>query len=282
MKKKNIITPFLIMVAMICAMIPTFLDLRLSYNKDKISKSFEDESPSRINLSTVNLTTEGLLYIPSIKLSLPIFNTHSDDEGESIKMMEVAENNGAALWYMTDRLDGDKRSLLSSHNGLSSSELFTNLDELRHKDKFYIKNKNGKIRAFEIIDIDKTQPNGDLLFRDKLNGEEVYRYTEDGVYKINKDSYEGYKTVFSEKISDVKNNLDIFYETDKKLISLQTCVPIFQNTHRLLVTGIEIPYEGEEFLFVNSFKTFLLIFIGLLLIFLISLIIFIKNLRSNR
>lgn len=297
MKRKNTLTPFLMVIAMMIAMIPMFKDLKLSYYKNESYKKFsenlnlkeEKKDSSKVSLRTFDLDILGVLYIPKIELSMIIYDSKGVDEKESIEKMEIGENNGASLWYMLDDLDFKKnsRSLLSSHNGLSSKDLFTNLEDLSFNDKFYIKDKNGKIHAYKVFEIDKTKPNGEVVFKDILKDGDVLRYTKTRVYEIDEKSYEGYKTIMNNEKSLNEEVLNPFYKNpDKNLVTLQTCVPIFQNTHRLLVTGEEISYEDEDLKYENNFKKYLIIFIILLIILLFNLIKFIKcviiNKRSDR
>lgn len=293
MKRKNTLTPFLMVIAMMIAMIPIFKDLKLSYYKNESYKKFsenlnlkeERKDSSKVSLRTFNLDILGVLYIPKVELSMIIYDSKGVDEKESIEKMEMGESNGASLWYMLDDLDFKKnsRSLLSSHNGLSSKDLFTNLEDLSFNDKFYIKDKNGKIHAYKVFEIDKTKPNGEVVFKDILKDGNVLRYTKNKIYKIDKKSYEGYKTIMNNEKSLNEEVLNPFYKNpDKNLVTLQTCVPIFQNTHRLLVTGEEIPYKGESLEYENNFKKYLIIFIVLLLILIFNLIKFIKCVILNK
>lgn len=293
MKRKNTLTPFLMVVAMLIAMIPIFKDLKLSYYKNESYKKFsenlnlkeEKKDSSKVSLKTFNLDILGVLYIPKVKLSMIIYDSKGVDEKESIEKMEMGESNGASLWYMLDNLDFKKnsRSLLSSHNGLSSKDLFTNLEDLSFNDKFYIKDKSGKIHAYKVFEIDKTKPNGEVVFKDILKDGNVLRYTKNKIYEINKKSYEGYKTIMNNEKSLNEDILNPFYKiADKNLVTLQTCVPIFQNTHRLLVTGEEILYKGESLEYKNNFKKYLIIFIILLIILLFNLIKFVKYVIINK
>lgn len=240
---------------------------------------------SKVSLKTFDLDILGVLYIPKVELSMIIYDSKGVDEKESIEKMEMGESNGASLWYMLDDLDFKKnsRSLLSSHNGLSSKDLFTNLEDLSFNDKFYIKDKNGKIHAYKVFEIDKTTPNGEVVFKDILKDGNILRYTKNKIYEIDKKSYEGYKTIMNKEKSLNEEILNPFYKNpDKNLVTLQTCVPIFQNTHRLLVTGEEIPYKGESLEYKNNFKKYLIIFIILLIILLFNLILMIKNIINNK
>lgn len=293
MKRKNTLTPFLIVIAMMIAMIPIFKDLKLSYYKNESYKKFsenlnlkeEKKDSSKVSLRTFDLDILGVLYIPKIELSMIIYDSKGVDEKESIEKMEMGESNGASLWYMLDDLDFKKnsRSLLSSHNGLSSKDLFTNLEDLSFNDKFYIKDKNGKIHAYKVFEIDKTKPNGEVVFKDILKDGNVLRYTKSRIYEIDKKSYEGYKTIMNNEKSLNEEILNPFYKmADKNLVTLQTCVPIFQNTHRLLVTGEEISYKGESLEYENNFKKYLVIFIILLIILIFNLIKFIKYVIINK
>lgn len=292
MKRKNTLTPFLMVIAMLIAMVPIFKDLKLSYYKNESYKKFsenlnlkeEKKDSSKVSLRTFNLDILGVLYIPKIELSMIIYDSKGVDEKESIEKMEMGESNGASLWYMLDDLDFKKnsRSLLSSHNGLSSKDLFTNLEDLSFNDKFYIKDKNGKIHAYKVFEINKTKPNGEVVFKDILKDGNVLRYTKNKIYKIDKKLYEGYKTIMNNEKSLNEEVLNPFYKNpDKNLVTLQTCVPIFQNTHRLLVTGEEIPYSGESLEYENNFKKYLIIFIILLIILIFNLIKFIKCVILN-
>lgn len=293
MKRKNTLTPFLMVIAMLIAMVPIFKDLKLSYYKNESYKKFsenlnlkeEKKDSSKVSLRTFNLDILGVLYIPKVELSMIIYDSKGVDEKESIEKMEMGESNGASLWYMLDNLDFEKnsRSLLSSHNGLSSKDLFTNLEDLSFNDKFYIKDKNGKIHSYRVFEIDKTKPNGEVVFKDILKDGNVLRYTKTRVYEIDKKSYEGYKTIMNNEKSLNEEILNPFYkDSNKNLVTLQTCVPIFQNTHRLLVTGEEIPYKGESLEYENNFKKYLIIFIILLLILIFNLIKFIKCVILNK
>lgn len=293
MKRKNTLTPFLMVLAMMIAMIPIFKDLKLSYYKNESYKKFsenlnlkeEKKDSSKVSLRTFDLDILGVLYIPKIELSMIIYDSKGVDEKESIEKMEMGESNGASLWYMLDDLDFKKnsRSLLSSHNGLSSKDLFTNLEDLSFNDKFYIKDKNGKIHAYKVFEIDKTKPNGEVVFKDILKDGNVLRYTKSRIYEIDKKSYEGYKTIMNNEKSLNEEILNPFYKmADKNLVTLQTCVPIFQNTHRLLVTGEEISYKGESLEYENNFKKYLVIFIILLIILIFNLIKFIKYVIINK
>lgn len=291
-KKKDIFSHFLTIIACILAMMPIFKDLKLSYYKNESYNKFtanlnlkeEKKDSSKVSLKTFDLDILGVLYIPKVELSMIIYDSKGVDEKESIEKMEMGESNGASLWYMLDDLDFKKnsRSLLSSHNGLSSKDLFTNLEDLSFNDKFYIKDKNGKIHAYKVFEIDKTKPDGEIVFKDILKDENVLRYTKNKIYEINKNSYEGYKTIINNEKSLNEEVLNPFYKiADKNLVTLQTCVPIFQNTHRLLVTGEEIPYKGESLEYKNNFKKYLIIFSILSIILLVSLILMIRNIIIN-
>lgn len=292
-KKKDIFSHFLIIIACVLAMVPIFKDLKLSHYKNESYNKFtanlnlkeEKKDSSKVSLKTFDLDILGVLYIPKVELSMIIYDSKGVDEKESIEKMEMGESNGTSLWYMLDDLDFKKnsRSLLSSHNGLSSKDLFTNLEDLSFNDKFYIKDKNGKIHAYKVFEIDKTKPNGEVVFKDILKDGNVLRYTKSRIYEIDKKSYEGYKTIMNEEKSLNEEVLNPFYKmASKNLVTLQTCVPIFQNTHRLLVTGEEIPYKGEDLKYENNFKKYLIIFIILLIILLTNLILMIRNIIINR
>ena len=92
-------------------------------------------------------------------------------------------------------------SVITAHRGLPSAKMFTDLDELRNGDKFFI----------EVL------------------GQRI-------AYKVDR-----IKTVKPEDTQDMK----IIEGED--LVTLVTCTPYGQNTHRLLVRGHRVAYNaGDE------------------------------------
>ena len=134
----------------------------------------------------------GEIAIPSIDTDLPIFHGTDDTALESgIGHMSIS----------SFPIGGENtRAVLTGHSGLTSSKLFTRLDELEKGDKFYIK----------VLD-------------------EVHAYKVTRIEVINKE--------------DVKT-LEIDSGEDE--VSLITCYPFGQNTHRLVVTGTRAKYSGKK------------------------------------
>lgn len=96
-------------------------------------------------------------------------------------------------------------SVLAAHRGLPSAKLFTDIDQLKVGDKFYI----------HVLD-------------------EVLAYKVDQILPmVDKDDHE-----------TLEKALQI--EEGKDQVTLFTCTPYGVNSHRLLVRGTRVPYNGEE------------------------------------
>lgn len=295
-KKKSVLIPLLLFLSALLALCPLYVDLSLSINKNKKSKEFNQKleivdkkkDPSKINLNENDLSVIAMLYVPSIDVSLPVYDTSSDSEEDSLRKMAKAENNGVALWYQLDKLNEGKgsRSLLSSHNGLSNNDLFSNLEHLGFGDKFYLKTLDGEIKAYEVFEIDKAQPNGDLVFKDKLyNNNKIQRLVkkENSIYEISNDEYKGYDTIFKTKTNRKSDEaFNAFYTNkEEEFVTLQTCVPVFQNTHRLLVTGKRVQYNNESLPYYDRMRFYMILFVLALIIAMTSLIKIILNIIYN-
>lgn len=132
----------------------------------------------------------GVLQIPKIKVSLPIY--HSTEE--SVLQIAIGHYEGSSL-----PIGGaSTHSVLSGHRGLPSATLLTDLDQMEPGDRFYVTVLK-EILAYEVDDIEIVLP------------EQV-------------------------------ESLSIREGED--LITLVTCTPYGINSHRLLVTGHRIPYDG--------------------------------------
>lgn len=124
----------------------------------------------------------GVLYIPKINTTLPIFNKAND---KTILM-------GAG---MTTEIN-EKLPVIMSHNGLSDKILFSNLSKVHIKDNFYIQDNLGKVKEYKIVR------------EDTIKEEDTINYIKNYKTKDNEDS-----------------------------VILLTCVPVYVNTHRLLLKG---------------------------------------------
>lgn len=261
-KKKKIIPTIIYIIAFLMIGYVLRVDYQIYKNnqnafvdiyEDKLKE--EDKDSSKLNFQTHDLEVLGVLYVPRIDLTLPIYNTRSENEMESVDKQARAENYGAALWYKLDDLNkgNGTRSLLSSHNGLSIGELFTSLPKLKMNDKFYIKLKGvEEPLAYQIFEMDKTLPNGSTIKRDTLNGDgtvsriiydENTKKYQNALIKEHKDFEDNKNVILKDEVEDIKSST--YLDNNKELVTLQTCVPIFVNSHRLLVTGERVAYDGK-------------------------------------
>ncbi|WP_297376468.1 class C sortase [uncultured Helcococcus sp.] len=104
---------------------------------------------------------------------------------------------------------------------------------------------SGSLEDKENVNVIVTSHNGSnnstlFINLDKLdNGDIFYIKTKEGVEK-----YE----VFDTKTVSPINELEHFIEPQKgeKYITLRTCTPVYINSHRLLVTGKQLPYDMNE------------------------------------
>ena len=95
-------------------------------------------------------------------------------------------------------------SVLSAHRGLPSAKLFTDIDQLKNGDRFYL----------HILDEDMAY--------------EVERI----LPMIDKDDYDALEEALK-------------VEEGQDYVTLFTCTPYGVNSHRLLVRGRRVPYDGE-------------------------------------
>jgi sortase A len=93
--------------------------------------------------------TIGVLYVPRLSVSLPIYNSSE----------EKYLTKGAAWIKETDPLPSgiDKHTVLTSHSGVPTAELFTNLYKMKKKDQFFIL-QNGIYYCYEVFRIQTVSP----------------------------------------------------------------------------------------------------------------------------
>lgn len=138
----------------------------------------------------------GYLSIPKINIKLSIYHGTSDE----VLQTGVGHLNGTKL-----PIGGEStHSVLSAHRGLPAAKLFTDIDQLKKGDRFYL----------HILD-------------------------EDLAYEVDQ--------VLSMVDKDDHETLDkaLQIEEGQDYVTLFTCTPYGVNTHRLLVRGHRVPYEGE-------------------------------------
>ena len=134
--------------------------------------------------------TLGILYIPSIKVKIPLFDITND----------VLLQKGASLLEGSSfpSTDDTSHAIISAHRGLPEATLFTDLPKMKQGDPFFI-DINGERLAYEVIEIATIEPTdtSSLVIRDNEN-----------------------------------------------LVTLLTCTPYMVNSHRLIVTGKQVPYKA--------------------------------------
>lgn len=142
-------------------------------------------------LNIGNTRVMGVLQIPKIKVSLPIYHTTD----ESVLQVGIGHYEGSSL-----PVGGESsHSVLSGHRGLPSATLLTDLDQVETGDRFYVT----------------------IL-------KEVLAYEVQGIEIVNPEDVDG-----------------ISIRPGEDLLTLVTCTPYGINSHRLLVTGTRVPYNGE-------------------------------------
>lgn len=138
----------------------------------------------------------GYLTIPKINVRLAVYH----GTGEDVLQTGVGHLNGTKL-----PIGGEgTHSVLAAHRGLPSAKLFTDIDQLEQKDRFYIHVLDEDL-AYEV---DQVLP------------------------MVDKDDHE-----------TLEGALQI--EEGKDQVTLFTCTPYGVNSHRLLVRGHRVPYDGE-------------------------------------
>ena len=139
----------------------------------------------------------GYLSIPKINIKLAIYHGTAED----VLQTGIGHMNGTSL-----PIGGEStHSVLAAHRGLRAARLFTDIDQLKQGDMFYI----------HVLD-------------------ETMAYQVDQILDmVDKDDHE-----------TLEEALQIQEGEDQ--VTLFTCTPYGVNSHRLLVRGTRVPYNGEE------------------------------------
>lgn len=184
----------------------------------------------------------GYLSIPKINIKLAIYHGTADD----VLQTGVGHLNGTKL-----PIGGEStHCVVAAHRGLPSARLFTDIDQLRTGDKFYI-HVLDQVLAYEV---DQILP------------------------MVDKDDHE-----------TLENALKI--EEGKDQVTLFTCTPYGVNSHRLLVRGTRVAYNGEEDgeatiseSMVESIKNYYMIYtiLGLAVTLLVILLLRFLSKRKNK
>lgn len=138
----------------------------------------------------------GYITIPKIHIKLSIYHGTADEVLET----GVGHLNGTKL-----PVGGEgNHCVLSAHRGLPSAKLFTDIDQLKERDRFYL----------HILDEDMAY--------------EVDRI----LPMVEKDDFDALGEALK-------------IEEGQDYVTLFTCTPYGVNSHRLLVRGHRVPYDGE-------------------------------------
>lgn len=139
----------------------------------------------------------GYLSIPKLNVKSAIYH----GTGDKVLQTGIGHLNGTKL-----PIGGEStHSVLAGHRGLPSARLFTDIDQMRKGDMFYI----------HVLD-------------------EVLAYQIDQILDmVDKDDHETLEAALQ-------------IEEGKDQVTLFTCTPYGVNSHRLLVRGTRVPYNGEE------------------------------------
>lgn len=138
----------------------------------------------------------GYITIPKINIKLAVYHGTGDDVLET----GVGHMNGTKL-----PVGGEgNHCVLSAHRGLPSAKLFTDIDQLKERDRFYL----------HILDEDMAYEVDQIL------------------PMVEKDDFDA----LGEALKVVEG---------QDYVTLFTCTPYGVNSHRLLVRGHRVPYDGE-------------------------------------
>ena len=148
-------------------------------------------------LNVANDGVMGYLSIPKINVKHAIYH----GTGDKVLQTGIGHLNGTKL-----PIGGEStHSVLAAHRGLPSARLFTDLDQIKKGDMFYV----------HVLD-------------------EILAYQVDQILDmVDKDDRETLEAALQ-------------VEEGKDQVTLFTCTPYGVNSHRLLVRGTRVPYNGEE------------------------------------
>lgn len=236
MNFKRLLSKLILLIVAIGALYPIY-EMRVvskRFQEEEIQNFYnnfniEEEEAGVFSVARAQEKTLGILYIPTIDLSIQIYEGTSD----------YAISEGSGLIAGSGDLSGaiNQNPIITSHNGISDKNLFMNLEKVKVGDTYYI--DNGKeIIQYEVIDEKVVSPIGELEH--------------------------------------------IMKPGDNSLSTIRTCTPTGVNSHRLLVTGQRVPYEGQMEKTTLVFSNYELILMAISLFAMIVLIIWtIKDTRKH-
>lgn len=139
----------------------------------------------------------GYLSIPKINIKLAVYHGTADD----VLQTGIGHLNGSKL-----PIGGESNhTVLAAHRGLPNARLFTDIDQLKRGDMFYL----------HVLD-------------------ETMAYEVDHILTM----------VDKDDVETLSEALQV--EPNQDYVTLFTCTPYGVNSHRLLVRGTRVPYNGEE------------------------------------
>lgn len=153
----NIVGLLLIIVALIILVLPPILSRTKSKTKyvqasNEFIKNFDlpEEDQSSFNMAKAELKMIGVLYIPKIDLQLPTYRGISEE----------ALSDGVGSMDQFGDVTGEESThpVLTSHNGMATTQLFNNLPKLELGDEYYFLNNDKKILKYKVIDIKTVLP----------------------------------------------------------------------------------------------------------------------------
>lgn len=153
----NIVGLLLIIVALVILVLPPILSRTKSKTKyvqvsNEFIKNFElpEEDQSSFDMAKAELKMIGVLYIPKIDLQLPTYHGISEE----------ALSNGVGSMEQFGDVTGEESThpVLTSHNGMATTQLFNNLPKLELGDEYYFLNNDKKILKYKVVDIKTVLP----------------------------------------------------------------------------------------------------------------------------
>lgn len=174
---RNYISSFILIVIMFVSAFYLYNIEVVSKNQERLKieefnkrldniKVEEKKDNSSLSVAKALNTPVGILNVPDINLNTTIYNNS----------LEKSLNEGCGIIEGTGDIQDTKgqNTILTSHNGSSVKDLFTNLDRLSIGNKFYIKTTDNKIREYTIIDKKVVSPASELQYFKKPNKDEKY------------------------------------------------------------------------------------------------------------
>lgn len=119
---------------------------RLEYDNTKDVQ----KDKSSLDLSLAQEEVIGVIYIPKLDLTLPIY--------EGINEKSLSEGAGTMTDYGYPNGEIGTHSVITSHSGLSSSGLFSSINKLNKNDIYFIKDALGTISKYVVNNIVTIEP----------------------------------------------------------------------------------------------------------------------------